>query len=120
MDIDAADWNRELLTRCILPVSLTLLIIILVLLLAVLNKSRQKLRNQYLLKNKLAAELQESLNHVKRLEGLLPICSYCKKIRDRKGHWIILESYIENHSNAQFSHGLCEECMNKLYKNLDF
>lgn len=49
------------------------------------------------------------------LKGLLPICANCKKIRDDRGYWNQLESYIELHSDAQFSHGLCEECAEKLY-----
>ena len=48
--------------------------------------------------------------HVKRLEGLLPICSYCKKIRDKKGYWQQLEWYIAARSEADFSHGMCPEC----------
>jgi hypothetical protein len=50
---------------------------------------------------------------VKRLEGLLPICSYCKKIRDKGNNWHTLEAYIEDHSKAEFSHGVCPECMKK-------
>ena len=49
------------------------------------------------------------------LSGLIPICANCKKIRDDKGYWNQLESYIEKHSEAQFSHGICEECAEELY-----
>ncbi len=52
---------------------------------------------------------------IKTLQGLLPICAKCKRIRDDKGYWSKIESYIENHLDVQFSHGLCEECMEALY-----
>jgi hypothetical protein len=60
-------------------------------------------------------ELQEALDHVKLLKGMLPICASCKKIRDDKGYWQGVEEYISSHSEAQFSHGLCPDCMKKLY-----
>ncbi len=56
-----------------------------------------------------------SKDKINTLSGLLPICLNCKKIRDDKGYWAQIESYIESHSDAQFSHGLCEECAEKLY-----
>ena len=55
-------------------------------------------------------ELQEASSHVKQLQGLLPICMYCKKIRDDSDTWHKLETYIEHNSDALFSHSLCEEC----------
>ena len=55
------------------------------------------------------------LTQIKILEGRIPICASCKKIRDNNGHWLQIEKYIENHSNASFTHGLCQECMDKLY-----
>ncbi len=60
-------------------------------------------------------ELQKSLAENKQLSGLLPICSNCKKIRDEKGSWNQIESYIKAHSEADFSHSLCPECIMKLY-----
>jgi PAS domain S-box-containing protein len=66
-------------------------------------------------REKLLAELQEALLKVKTLSGMLPICSSCKKIRDDTGYWNQIESYIRDHSEAEFSHGLCPECMKKLY-----
>ncbi len=59
--------------------------------------------------------LQDALDNISTLKGLVPICSNCKKIRDDKGYWNHLESYIEAHSDAQFSHGICQECADKLY-----
>jgi len=61
------------------------------------------------------AELQEALASVRTLKGMLPICSGCKKIRDDKGCWNHLEEYIERHSDALFSHGLCPSCEEKFY-----
>jgi hypothetical protein len=59
------------------------------------------------------AELQETLEKVKQLEGIIPICMYCKKIRDDQESWNNLESYISRHSEAEFSHGICPDCFEK-------
>jgi PAS domain S-box-containing protein len=59
--------------------------------------------------------LKKSLAKVKKLSGLLPICASCKKIRDDKGYWNQIETYIRDHSEAEFSHGICPECSRKLY-----
>ena len=69
-------------------------------------------------REKLIHELQDALANIKTLRGLLPICSYCKKIRDDKGYWNRIESYIQDHSGAEFTHGMCPECMKKLYPDL--
>jgi len=61
--------------------------------------------------------LSKALNEVKTLRGIIPICSRCKKIRDDKGYWNQVEVYVSNHSDAEFSHGLCPECAKKLYSN---
>jgi len=66
-------------------------------------------------KQKLVSELEEALAKVKTLSGMLPICASCKKIRDDKGYWNELESYISEHSEALFSHAICPECGKKLY-----
>jgi len=63
----------------------------------------------------LIIELQDALTQIKTLKGLLPICASCKKIRDKEGCWLILEEYIQDHSEAQFSHGICPECAKQLY-----
>ena len=60
-------------------------------------------------------ELEEALASVKMLQGLLPICLYCKKIRNDQGYWEHIEEYIQTHSQATFTHGLCQECVIKLY-----
>ncbi|MCK5311673.1 MAG: GAF domain-containing protein [Desulfobacteraceae bacterium] len=64
-------------------------------------------------------KLQQALNEVKQLSGLLPICSHCKKIRDDSGYWNSIEQYITEHSEAQFSHGICSDCMKEHYSDLD-
>jgi len=56
------------------------------------------------------AELQEALSKVKQLSGLLPICSYCKRIRGDENYWERVESYISQHTDAKFSHGICPQC----------
>jgi PAS domain-containing protein len=66
-------------------------------------------------KEKVITQLQQALAHVKKLSGLLPICASCKKIRDDRGYWLQVEEYIRDHSEAQFSHGICPECARKLY-----
>lgn len=63
-------------------------------------------------------ELDEALKKVKQLSGLLPICASCKRIRDEKDKWLEVEQYIESKSEASFSHGLCPDCMEKLYPGL--
>jgi DNA-binding response OmpR family regulator len=60
-------------------------------------------------------ELEGALAHVKQLQGLLPICMHCKKIRDDRDTWHRIESYISDHSEATFTHSLCAECMAKHY-----
>ena len=59
--------------------------------------------------------LEKAMNEIKKLEGIIPICSICKKIRDDKGYWSQLEAYFEEHSEAKFSHSLCQECAKKYY-----
>jgi len=58
-------------------------------------------------------EVEDALSRVKQLQGLLPICSYCKKIRDDQNYWHQVESYVGKHTDARFSHGICPECTDK-------
>jgi len=58
-------------------------------------------------------QLAESLEHVRTLHGLLPICAWCKRIRDDRGYWSQVEAYVKKHSEAQFTHGICPDCMEK-------
>ncbi len=69
-------------------------------------------------REKLIKELQEALSKIRTLSGMLPICSSCKKIRNDQGYWTQIESYIKEHSNAEFSHGICPDCSKKLYSDL--
>ncbi len=73
------------------------------------------LRKMYKTLQEKNLQLQEALDKVKTLKGLLPICAQCKKIRDDQGYWKQLEHYIEQHSDALFTHGLCPDCLQKLY-----
>ena len=65
-------------------------------------------------------ELKVALDNVKQLSGLLPICSFCKNVRDDKGYWNRIEKYIQEHSEAQFSHSVCSKCAKKHYPHLGF
>jgi len=66
-------------------------------------------------RERLIRELQEALAKVKTLSGLLPVCASCRKIRDKQGAWHSLETYIRTHTEADFSHGICPDCRQKLY-----
>lgn len=70
-------------------------------------------------KEHLISELKEALENIDTLKGLLPICAWCKKIRDDKGYWKGVEAYISEHSKAEFSHGICPECMEKITSKED-
>jgi sigma-B regulation protein RsbU (phosphoserine phosphatase) len=75
----------------------------------------RKIQEQNKEKDELISRLQDALDNIKKLSGLLPICSSCKKIRDDKGYWNQIEQYIAEHSEAEFSHGICPDCVRKLY-----
>ena len=81
---------------------------------ATINGEKERQRHQQERDN-LIVELQEALGTIKTLHGILPICSSCKKIRDDKGAWTQMEAYITEHTDAEFSHGICSECAQKLY-----
>jgi hypothetical protein len=66
----------------------------------------------------LMRQLQEALAEVRRLSGLLPICAWCKKIRDDGGYWKQVETYLAEHTNASFSHSLCPECAHAHFGDL--
>ena len=70
-------------------------------------------------KEKVIQDLKVAIAKVKTLGGLLPICSHCKKICDDKGYWNQIESYIRDHSDAEFSHSICQECAKKYYPDFD-
>ncbi len=77
---------------------------------------RKKLEKE---REKLISELQQALSEIKTLQGFLPICANCKKIRDDEGYWQQIEEYIQERSEAQFSHSICPECAKKLYPDLN-
>jgi CheY-like chemotaxis protein len=69
-------------------------------------------------KERLIIELRQALASVKTLSGLLPICANCKKIRNDDGYWTLVETYVAEHSDAKFSHGICPDCGKQLYGDL--
>ena len=70
-------------------------------------------------REKLINGLKEALAKVKTLSGMLPICASCKKIRDDKGYWSQVETYVSKHTEAVFTSGICPECENKMYEELE-
>ena len=83
-----------------------------------LNRELDNKRQQELDREKLILELKDALAKVKQLGGLLPICMHCKNIRDDQGYWNEIEEYISNHSEADFSHSICPDCMAKYYPDV--
>ncbi|SRR6056297_560035 len=77
-----------------------------------LKQARQK-------QEELIKQLQHALDEVKQLRGIIPICARCKKVRNDEGFWMQVEHYISDHSEAEFSHGLCPNCMNEMYPYLN-
>ena len=77
---------------------------------------RRRLEEQ---QKRLIKELQESLAKVETLSGLLPMCAWCRKLRDDKGYWLNVEQYISTHTLAEFTHGICPECEKKYFRNGD-
>ena len=63
-------------------------------------------------------ELRDAIEQIKTLRGIVPICGHCKQIRDDEGYWHQLEVYVRDHTEAEFSHGICPQCMKKLYPDL--
>jgi ligand-binding sensor domain-containing protein len=83
--------------------------------LAVLAAYRVRMGQLVARERELGRRVKEALAEVKTLSGLLPICSSCKRVREDGGYWQRIESYVQTHSQAQFSHGICPDCMVKLY-----
>jgi PAS domain S-box-containing protein len=77
------------------------------------------IKRSLLERERLVARLQQALEEVKLLSGLLSICASCKRIRDERGGWQQMEVYIQSHSQAKFSHGVCPDCLRKLYPEYD-
>jgi PAS domain S-box-containing protein len=69
-------------------------------------------------RERLIADLQHAVTKIRTLSGMFPICASCKKIRDDRGYWTQIEEYIRDHSEAEFSHGICPECATRLYPGI--
>jgi hypothetical protein len=67
------------------------------------------------LADELERRVEQALRDIQQLKGLLPICASCKKIRDDGGYWSQIETYVSNHSGAEFSHSICPDCLTNLY-----
>lgn len=65
------------------------------------------------------AELEEAIAHVQRLQGLLPICSHCKKVRNEANYWERVDSYLSSHSDLEFTHGICPDCSEEMMKQIE-
>jgi len=81
-----------------------------------LREMNEKLSSLSAEQTTLIVKLQDALAKIKTLRGMLPICASCKKVRDDKGYWSQIEVYVRDHSDAEFSHGLCPDCAKKYYK----
>ncbi len=69
-------------------------------------------------RHKMIAQLERNLKEIKTLRGLIPMCAWCRSIRDDKGYWLKVEKYIEEHTDASFTHGICPRCMKKIHPDL--
>jgi len=85
---------------------------------AALEESNVRLHEEITRRKELILELQTAIGEIKTLSGLLPICASCKKIRDDKGYWNQIEVFIRDHSDAEFSHGICPDCIRQVYPEL--
>lgn len=83
-----------------------------------LNTTIKALESSIFEKQKFINKLQNSIDEIKKLQGILPICTHCKKIRNDKGYWEQVECYIEEHSDAEFTHGLCPDCQKELFPDI--
>ena len=79
------------------------------------QRMANKITRAYEREKELSTKLENSIQEIKLLQGIVPICASCKKIRDDKGYWNQVEEYISEHSDVRFSHGMCPECVKKLY-----
>jgi hypothetical protein len=108
--------STSLLKVALLDATMLSIIIFPMLFLLVLRPLQNYMKQRTLLekeREKLIIELQDALAEIKILKGLIPICTWCKNIRDENGDWIKIESYIEENSEAEFTHGICLTCAKK-------
>jgi PAS domain S-box-containing protein len=80
----------------------------------VVSKDINELKRAEVERDKIIFELQDAMDQIKTLKGLIPICAWCKKIRDDSGYWQKLETYLKEHSDVDFTHGMCDECAKKM------
>ncbi len=118
MDITVDDWNSRILSNILLPIVLMVSIVGLSIFLFLMNAGRIKLVSMHREKEESLKKLEKALADVKQLQGILPICSNCKQIRDGDGYWSQVESYIREHSEADFTHSICPDCVEKLYPGM--
>jgi len=83
-----------------------------------LAQSNRDLEEEVAARRATEVKLRKALEEIRGLQGILPICTHCKKIRDDKGAWNQIEEYIHTHSDAEFSHGVCPECVERYYADL--
>jgi hypothetical protein len=117
-DITQTQKSVQKLLRISFLIVIVLALSVLFLAIVGIFKEKRRLMERRRAENEreqLIEELQEALSRVRTLSGLLPICSSCKKIRDDRGYWNQIEAYISDHSEAEFTHGICPECMKNLY-----
>jgi hypothetical protein len=81
----------------------------------VMGLHRLRVRNHLRLERMLHARIEEAVAHIKTLRGLLPICAWCRKVRDDSGYWGRLDEYVSEHTDAEFSHGICPECRERKF-----
>ena len=79
------------------------------------NRDLTEIKESAKKREQLISDLQKAIEKINTLRGLLPICASCKKIRDDKGYWNQIDEYIQDHSDARFSHSMCPECADKYY-----
>ena len=84
-----------------------------------MNKTSRSLKEKVLEHKQVREELQKAIAEIKTLRGVIPICSYCKKIRNDAGAWDVMESYLNEHTDAEFSHGVCPDCLEMQMAELD-
>jgi hypothetical protein len=84
-----------------------------------LRQTLDRLKEAHASNEKLVAELREALANVKTLGGLLPVCAWCRRVRNDEGYWQQLESFLQSHSDTRLSHGVCPECMKREFPEMD-